>query len=153
MKMGKELRWITLGIGIGIVVSAVSVYVLGPRGSTTEMNLYTGETWTRHYLLGHTWRTDAPVEEHTRWALAHVQPGPKYWPVFVCAHQRGWFGGTVEGDGFVRDIAREIYELPIAEERRIALLHEFHQDIGTVVAVKPYKTLYEMWDERLKNKY
>lgn len=150
--MRKHFRWITLGIGIGIIASVVSAYVLGPRGSTTEMNLYTGETWTTHHLLWHSWRTNGPVGEHTKWALAHVQPGPKYWPAFVGSHQHGWFGGTVDADGSARDFVKEIYGLRIAEEQRIALLHEFHRDIGSVTAVKPYNTLYEMWNDRLEDK-
>lgn len=153
--MKRNLRWLAIGIGIGIVLSVATAYVCGPRGSQTQMNLYTGETWTTHHLLWHTWRTSDPVGAHTKWALAHVRAGRTYWPVFVCAQQRGWFTGTMCADGIARDIVREICELSAPEERKIELLHEFHEDIGHIVAVDdkaPYMTLYKTWDGKLKDK-
>jgi hypothetical protein len=151
--MKRNLAWIMLGIAIGLVLSVAAAYVFGPRGSRTTMNLYTGATWTDHHLLWHTWRSERPAAEHTKWASSHLVTKRTYWPVFVCSEERGWFWGGVHGDGFARDVVREIYNLPVPEERKIELLHEFHENIGNVVVLdskEPYKRLYEMWDERSK---
>jgi hypothetical protein len=75
--------------------------------------------------------------------------------VFVSDVSRRWFGGTIVGDGFPRNIVRELYELPITKEEKIELLHEYHKNISTVVAVSSkdvYRELYKMWDEKLKIK-
>ena len=151
--MKRVLTWIGLGIGIGILLSVAAAYAFGPRGASTHMNLYDGATWTDHNWLWHNWRTEDPVAEHTKWARSHMTTKRTYWPVFVCSGQRRWFGGTYVADGFARDMVREIYTAPLTQERKIELLHEYHQGIEVVLAVDrqpPYRTFYDQWDSKLK---
>ncbi len=153
LQVKKTIGWIVLGIGIGIALSVAAAYVFGARSSVTYMDLYTGASWTDNHLLWHTWRSESPVAEHTAWARSHFSTDRRYWPVRVCFSSRGWFGRTIVGDAFPRDIVWEIYRLSVPEERKIELLHQLHLDIGSVVAGNsnaPYGTLYTMWDEKLK---
>ena len=156
--MRKNLRWIALGIGIGISLSVAAAYVFGPRGSTAQMNLYTGAKWTYHHLLWHTWLTEHPVAEHTKWARSNMGTERTNYTVFRFSYGRGWFDSLEHGDGFARDIVKKIYELSVPDERKIELLHEFHQDIERMRDVNDknrdknhYKTLCKKWVERLED--
>ena len=153
MRLKKSLILLFIGTVFGLVLAVAAAYTFGAYESKTTMNIYTGEKWTDHCFLWHTWRSDFPEEKHTKWAKTHMNAKRTYWPVSVCAVKRKWFGNTVHTDGYARDIVREIYTLSVREKRKIELLHQFHRDITNRVAKDakdPYQRLYMMWDNKLR---
>jgi hypothetical protein len=149
--MKAKIRWIALGVGIGIAMSFGVLCVYGPRGSKTEIDLYTGVMWTsRHHWLWGGGTTVRPAAPHTEWAKSHTVPENKYWPLFVSSQGRSLFAsGTVLGAG---EVSRKTHELPVSEERKIALLREFHEDADRVVegSRDPFRKLAKQWFDKLE---
>lgn len=151
----RKLLILLLGIAIGILLSVGGVYLVGPRGSETKMDLYTGQTWSYRSLLWHRWIEYEPDADHTIWAKKHKRSDRAYYPVSVCSTQRDWFGSTVHGDGFVRDTVRQIYELSIPEEDKIGLLLHYHRDVDEVIGSRRedgFRDLCDAWGKRLDEK-
>jgi hypothetical protein len=149
--MKKLLLWFSVGLCAGVALSVAAAYAFGPRDSTTEMNLYDGGSWTNYHLLWHTWRTDEPLAEHTKWAREHMLEGRSFRRLFVCSSERRWFEHReLLADGFGRDNVRRIYQLPVPEQDRIELLHEYQRYLGELPRPnEPYGRLFEKWKAEL----
>ncbi len=146
--------WFGLGICVGIILSVGAAYVLGPRGSSTYMNLYDGALWSENNWLWHTWRSEHPLDEPTKWARAHaITNRTTYWPAFCSSRQKKWFWGTVFADGATPNIVYGIYFLSVPENDKIAMLHELHQDLDLMRDVDrshPSLKLVNKWEAKLQ---
>jgi hypothetical protein len=119
------------GVLASFLVLVVVVFKYGPRGESTEVDLYSGRTMTHRFFLWKRSHTPGPEFPHVRWAIGHQNP-VRNWYVFVCSTSRGWFEKGMAVDTFRRNYVYAIYSLQIPEEEKVKLLHQYHEEVDAL---------------------
>lgn len=149
--MKKNLCLILLGIAIGLSLAVAVAYMFGPYESTTKTNLFNGRRWKEYRWVWHRWDTETEQpSDYAKWASSHMDKELN-WPVgFTISHRR-WFGGREYiSVRYPRNIPRRIYNMDVREEKKIKLLHEYHEELQGIRSKNPhYYKLCEKWYQKL----
>jgi len=129
-------RMFFAGVLSGIVASFLVLVVLafkyGPRGESTEVDLYSGRTMTHRFFLWKRSHPPGPEFPHVQWAIEH-QNSVRNWYVPVCGMSRAsWFGSMLAWDSFRRDYVYAIYSLQMPEDEKVKLLHQYHEEVDAL---------------------
>jgi hypothetical protein len=146
----------------GVLASLLALAILackyGPRGESREVDLYSGRMMTQRYFLWKRSHIPGPEEPHVRWAIEHQNP-VRSWYVFVCGMSRAeWFGHMMAVDTFRGDHVLPIYRLPLPEEEKVKLLHQYHEELDALKvrqeewreSGKFMERFHQDWEQRLK---
>ncbi len=145
------------GVLVSFLVLVVLAFKCGPRGESTEVDLYSGRTMTHRFFLWKRSHTPGPESPHVRWAIEHQNP-VRNWYVFVCSMSRGWFERGLAADTFMGSHVLAIYSLKMPEEEKVKLLHQYHEELDALKlkqqeyyeSSKFMERFHKDWEQRLK---
>ncbi len=165
VEKGSNSTWKMLlaGFVLGVLVSLLMLVVLafkyGPRGENTEVDLYSGHTITHRSFLWKRSHIPGPKPSHVRWAIQHQDPVRSWYRPCSSMSRGGWFEPLIAVDFATREYVVHIHSLPIPKEEKIALLHQYHEELDALRlkeqelrrACDFMERFYKDWEQKLKN--
>lgn len=130
----------------------------GPWTQNFMMDRYSGHSIVYTNRAGIQSSVPSPFAPSMQWAKDHQDP-ERTWYVYGAGMQRTeWFGEELAVDCFLRDYVYGMYKLPVPEQEKVELLHEYHRDLDAMKLkerqqneyynfMEPFRT---KWDEKLK---
>jgi hypothetical protein len=157
-------RWKLLFVGflLGVLASFLVLVVIackwGPWTQNFTMDRYSGHSIVYTNRAGKQTSVAGTISPWMQWARDHQDP-IRTWYVYGAGMQRTeWFGQELAVDCFLRDYVYEIYKLPVPEQEKVELLHEYYRDLDAMKLKEQQqneywnfmKPFYEKWDQKLK---
>ena len=157
-------RWKLLLVGFlfGVLASFLALVVIackwGPQGESIQEDMYSGRIIKYKFFLWTRSQVSVPMPPYAQWAIDHQDP-VKSWYLFAASTGRGeWFGEMQSVDTKTRSHVYEIYSLPLPEEEKVDLLHQYHRDLDALILKEQERkdhfyfmeSFHTTWDKTLK---
>jgi hypothetical protein len=149
-----------VGVLSGVLVCFIVLVVLalkyGPYSENALVDLYSGHLVIQKHFFWARSQISEPNAAHVRWAIAH-QDTVRGWSKPVCGTARaGWFEGRSTWDSFQGDWVLPIYSLQIAEEEKVKLLRQYHEELDSmrlkeIESGKSMESFHKDWERRLRS--
>jgi len=155
-------RMLFVGFLFGLLASFLVLVIItfkrGPRGESTQVDLYSGNLITNKFFLGKHSQISGPAAPHVRWAIQHQNPVRSWYIVASSISRARWFGKMLAVDYNTREYVYEIYSLKIPEEEKIKLLHQYHKDLDALKLKEQERlksfdfmeSFYMDWEQKLE---
>jgi hypothetical protein len=155
-------RMLFVGFLFGVLASFLALIVIaikwGPRGESSEVDLYSGHVITYKFFLWKRSQILGPKLPHVRWAIEHQNPVRSWYILCSSMSRAGWFEPRIAADYTTRAYVYRIYSLQIPEEEKIKLLHQYHKDLDALKLKEQERlksfgfmeSFYMDWEQKLQ---
>ncbi len=155
-------KFLIVGFLFGVLASFLVLVVIackwGPRGENSEVDMYSERVMIHKKFLWKRTHTPGPLVPCIQWAIDHQNPVRSWYLVAGGTGRAEWFGELLSYDAVTQPYVYAIYTLPIPEEEKVKLLHEYHQDLDALKLKEQerieswdiMKPFYEKWDQKMK---